>query len=309
MRPILSICIPTYNRVDILRNTIDSIYRDVDDNLINEFEVVVTDNSKEHATQSLMKEYDYSNLHYYITSCEGFKNSFYALAYGKGEYLKLNNNYTMFQQGTLKAIVHYLKSIQSTKSPIIYTNGLLFYNRIIEYKSLDDYMYGLSYFCSWSAGYGMWKEDFDKIKNRVLLDKYFPQTSLLLTQDYKNSFIINDLCLFKDQHIPRKGGYNIFKVFSVDLLNLLIGALEKGTISESTYRRIKNELLYKYLSVRYFKTAIAKLDNFEKSNIKENITIHYSCRQYYGMIVVALFAPIINIYRKTRRLLFENIAY
>lgn len=50
----------------------------------------------------------------------------------------------------------------------------------------------------------MWKADFDKVKDSVVLDKYFPQTSLLLTQDYKCQFILDDRNLFADQHVPKK---------------------------------------------------------------------------------------------------------
>ena len=43
MNPILSICIPTYNRLDILRNTIASIYADLDGVCMDDFEVVISD--------------------------------------------------------------------------------------------------------------------------------------------------------------------------------------------------------------------------------------------------------------------------
>ena len=54
MAPVLSICIPTYNRLDILRNTILSIYADLEDVSMEDFEVVVSDNSKEHTTQPII---------------------------------------------------------------------------------------------------------------------------------------------------------------------------------------------------------------------------------------------------------------
>lgn len=296
--PILSICIPTYNRLDILRNTIASIYADLDGVELDDFEVVISDNSKEHTTQPVVAEFDFKNLHYNITECEGFKNSFYALSYGKGEYLKLNNNYTMFRRGTLKLLISQLKKMKATQTQVIYTNGLRQKKTFIQYNSFDDYMFGLSYFSSWSAGYGMWKDDFDRVKDYVELDKYFPQTSLLLSQDYKKSFALDDRVLFEDQHVPKKGGYNIFKVFSVDFVSLIMGAYSSRKISERTYKKIKSDLLYQYLSVRYFKTVIARLDNFEHTNIRQSITTNYSLFQYYFMLLVALFTPLLVFKRK-----------
>lgn len=300
MNPILSICIPTYNRLDILRNTISSIYSDLDGVSLDDFEVVVSDNSKEHTTQPVIEEFKYENLHYYPTDCEGFRNSFFALSYGKGDYLKLNNNYTMFRKGSLRILIEQLKSLKHNKCQVIYTNGLRKIKDVAYYDTFDSYMSGLSYFCSWSAGYGMWREDFERVKNNVEIDKYFPQTSLLLSQSYKYDFAIDDRSLFEDQHVPKKGGYNIFKVFSIDFLNLIHGAYAYGTISEKTYKKIKRDLLYKYLSVRYFKTVIARLDNFEHTGIKKNITVYYAKWQYILMLLVAVCTPLIVIYRKIR---------
>lgn len=298
MNPILSICIPTYNRLDILRDTIASIYADLDGVSMDDFEVVISDNSKEHTTQPVADEFHFDNLHYHITECEGFKNSFYALSYGKGDFLKLNNNYTKFRKGTLKTLIGQLKELKKSRSQVIYTNGLRQKKKVIFYESFDEYMFGLSYFCSWSAGYGMWKSDFDKVKEFVELDRYFPQTSLLLSQDYKKSFVLDDRVLFEDQYVPKKGGYNIFKVFSVDFVTLINQAFKEKKLSRKTWLKIKSDLLYKYLSVRYFKTVIARLDSFEHTDVKQSITTYYTKWQYYVMLLVACFTPIIVLKRK-----------
>ena len=42
----LSICIPTYQRIEITRNTIKSIYADLDGVSFDEFEVILSDNDK-----------------------------------------------------------------------------------------------------------------------------------------------------------------------------------------------------------------------------------------------------------------------
>lgn len=300
MKPILSICIPTYNRQDILRNTIFSIYNDLEGVEMSDFEVVISDNSKEQSSKIIVAEFNYNNLYYYPTNCEGFENSFYAMSYGKGDYLKLNNNYTMFKKGTLKTLISQLKTLKAIQSQVIYTNGLRGLKKVISYDNFDDYMSGLSYFSSWSAGYGMWKSDFDIVKNTIKLDKYFPQTSLLLTQSHKYNFTLDDRCLFEDQFVPKKGGYNIFKVFSIDYLNLINNAFRENKISRGTFKLIKKDLLYKYLSVRYFKTVIAHLDNFEHTNIKKSILTYYSKKQYYIMLFIAICTPFIVFYRKIR---------
>ena len=57
--PILSICIPTNNRVDILRKTLNSIFaQHVSSDL---FEVCVSDNSRTDETKKLIQE-EFSNI-------------------------------------------------------------------------------------------------------------------------------------------------------------------------------------------------------------------------------------------------------
>lgn len=65
-------------------------------------------------------------------------------------------------------------------------------------------------------------------------------------------------------------------------------------------------MLLKYLSVRYFKTVLMKMDNFEKSNIKNNIEIYYSHIDYYMMVFFALFSPLFFLKSKIRISLFNK---
>lgn len=295
--PYLSICIPTYNRLDIMENTLSSIYANIEGIEINDFEVVISDNSPDHSTEYLIEKFHYPNIKYIVTTCEGFLNSFHVLENGKGMYLKLHNNYTMFCPGTLFKMIKEIKENVKEKPVIFHTNGMKQKGKIFEYKSFDNFMYNLSYFSSWSTGFGIWRDDFEKIK-KIQIDIMFPQTSLLLEQYNKSSYILNDNLLFKNQNVPKKGGYNIFKVFSVDYISLIEQSFLKKRISNNTFNRIKNDLLFNYLSVRFFKTIIAKLDNFDTDNIKQNIKIYYSSFSYYKMVALSLFSPFRFLIRK-----------
>lgn len=298
--PYLSICIPTYNRLEILRNTLNSIYSDLNDVNMDDFEVVISDNSPDSSTRGIKEKFNYPNLHYVETKCDGFLNSYFAMTYGKGKYLKLHNNYAKLQKGTLKNLIDAIKNNMDEKPFFFFTNGEKLKGRVINYFSFDEFMAGLSYYSSWSTGFGMWRSDFEKYK-RIELDSMFPQTSLILTQIYKKKYILNDCKLFEDQYIPKKGGYNIFKVFSVGYIRLIKTSFDNGYISKKTFELIKKDLLYKYISVRYFKTVIFKLDTFDKDDIKKNISVYYSCLEYYLMIIISLFTPLRVIIRKIMR--------
>lgn len=302
--PYLSICIPTYNRLEILKKTLDSIYSDLADVDLADFEVVISDNEPNHSTKIIIDQFHFDNLHYYPTTSSGFLNSFDVLKLGSGKFLKLHNNYTMLRKGSLKKMIADVQANSIEKPVLFFTNGLRQNGKAERFDTYEAFMYGLSYWSSWSSGFGIWKEDLEKIMNVVEVNNYFPQTSLLMTHTQKSNYIINDIPLFDNQDIPKKGGYNIFTVFSVDYVSLIEGAYIRKEISKKTFDKIKIDLLLDYISVRYFKTVIARIDNFKKNDIKKSIEIHYSTFMYYVMIITALFAPIKTLIRKIKVFFF-----
>lgn len=299
-KPLLSLCIPTFNRLEILDKTLESIYSDLEGVSLEDFEVVVSDNEPHQSSKSIVAKFEYNNLHYYPASCEGFLNSYFVLKQGNGLFLKLHNNYTMLRKGTLKSMIDEIKNYENTKPALFYTDGMKQVGKIKTFKTFDSFLNDLSYFSSWSTGFGIWKEDFDSCSDDIEINKYFPQTTLLLTQVNKSEYIINDKLLFENQNIPKKGGYNIFKVFSVDYIELIEQALKKSNITKKTFEKIKSDLLYNYISVRYFKTVIMRMDNFEKTDIKKNLKIYYTETSYYLMVIIAFLSPLKFAIRKMK---------
>lgn len=294
----LSICIPTFQRIDITRKTITSIYSDLEGVNIDEFEVIVSDNDVSESSRCFEKEFTYKNFHYYQTKCEGFLNSYYVLGYGNGLFLKLHNNYTMLRPGALKYMIDEVKRYERKKSLMFFTNGLLGVKKKNEYDSFNLFMNNLSYFSSASTGFGIWRDDYEMIKDTVKINKWFPQTSMLLLFNKKNEYILNDLVIFKDQKVPKKGGYNPYKVFGIEYLTIIKKSLDDGNISEKTFDKIKKRLLRDYLASRYFKTVIAHMDKFEHDNIRKHLNVYYSSNDFFVLLWYAFLAPIKHLKKK-----------
>ena len=302
-QPLISICIPTFKREDILRITLDSIYADLEGIDLSDFEVVVSDNDPEQACKGVVEELCRENLFYYPTRCEGFLNSFYVLSYGKGEFLKLHNNQITLKSGALRIMIESVKEYRRDHTMFIFTNGNLLSNKVKRCEGFDSFINELSYFCSWSSGYGMWKEDYDKVKDCIKVDKYFPQTSLLLSQYYNQDFAVDDRPLYGGQKVQKKGGYNTYEVFGVCLLDLLNQSLSEQHISVKTFQKVKKELLFDYLAPCYFKTVIIKYDNFDHTNIKKHLSKYYSLNDYCLMILVSFFTPLRQLVKKISKVL------
>lgn len=293
-QPIISICIPTFKRKDILKKTIDSIYTDAIQNNIdfNEFEIIISDNDPEHEIEGLIKEYSYSNIYYFKSQCQGFMNSYEVLKYGNGEFLKLLNSQSCFNSGTLGKLISLIKQNNIEKPIILHTNGMLNIKDLRTYKEFDSFMNHSSYYTSWSNGFGIWKKDFTTLPINLTLNGMFPHTSLLfsITKE-KRMYIIDDRVLFKMQRIHKKGGHNMFKSFSVDFTSLIHQLYIENNITQKTYEKIKKELIKKFFPHLYFKNQIIKVDRYDYTDFRKNLKQFYKTTDYYIIVALALLYP------------------
>jgi glycosyltransferase involved in cell wall biosynthesis len=283
----LSICIPTKGRLEILKNTLDSIYSDYEGNY-EEFEVVISDNSKDGLLPQMLAAYNHHpNIVYEKTTSEGFLNSINALKIGKGQFLKLHNDYTKFKEGALAEMLSFIKREATLKPLIFFSNFEKGNNNIIGFNSFDSFIYDLSFLNTWSTGFAIWKEDFDKY-SKIEVNKIFPHTSLLLFQHEKKSFVINDIFLFNNQDVNKKGGYNLFNAFAVQYLRMVEDCLKQNLITLQTFKHIKHDLFKNFLVIWYYNTKVATNQyTFDLSGIKASIKVFYSEAQYYKMIALA----------------------
>jgi len=299
----ISICIPTKGRLETVKRTLDSIFADTDVDY-NDFEVVLSDNSDNDELKNLLKEYQqYPNIVYGKTSVEGFYNSISALQMGKGSLLKLHNDYTRFNNNSLRRMIAFVKSYVSEKPYIYFSNNELNCRDIQFYDSFDDFNYHLSFLGTWSTGFAIWKEDFDKCPQNNL-NRIFPHTQLLFEQYYKKTFLINDESLFSNEIIYTKGGYNLFNGFAVQYLAMVEKSFQEKHLSKRTFEHIKGDLFKRFLIVWYYNVKIAKNSyTYDLSGIKNSILKYYSVSEYYYMIGRAYFLAFL---KKIKKLLLRR---
>lgn len=300
--PLISICIPANGRIEYVRNTLNSIYSEK--NLLecneNDFEVIISDNDPNMSLEILLKEFRYSNFKYFYTPCEGFMNSYFALTYAKGEFLKLHNSQEIFKKESLLSIINFIKLYRISKPCIFFTSGFLNIGGLVDYERFDDFMSDLSYWSSWSNGFGMWKEDFNSIKENIEMNNLFPHTSLFLTQFSKKTFVINDRPLFRTQFVKKRGGHNKFQAFSIEYPSLIQNSFDKNQISFKTKNKIFKDILYNYLPLLYFNVKIAKRETFTAADFKKNIKVYFPKGSYWIVCGLSLISPVKIIWRKIR---------
>ncbi len=124
-RPVLSICIPTYNRAKYLRECLDSIVLQITPKeIFEQIEIVIADNASTDNTTQIVKEYQdkFSNIIYFRNETNiGFDRSFTKLIEkATGKYCLSLGDDDAFFEGSIPLI---LKKIENSNTPFFGLNN------------------------------------------------------------------------------------------------------------------------------------------------------------------------------------------
>jgi glycosyltransferase involved in cell wall biosynthesis len=204
--PLLSICIPTFKREKIVKQLLESIIiQDADKEM---YEVCITDNSETDETKDLVEKYfsHVPNLRYKKVFCKGFLNSVEALHFGKGKYLKLHNDYSIFEEGAISKMIAQIQDAIRSNSYIFFSFGAVKDVQGMDtFSSYDDFMRSISYQATWSSAFGIWKSDLERIDLEGIKPNYmYPHTSYLhRIMNYEN-YIVDNNYYAKNAELKKK---------------------------------------------------------------------------------------------------------
>lgn len=262
-RPILSICIPTYNRSNYLKQTLDSYVNNKA--FDEEVEIVISDNASEDDTREMVSHYMelYPNIRYFRNDVNLVdKNMSLAMDRGSGHYLKLMNDNLLITEEGLQYLKDSIKEEISNKTPILFTNGIIFNKKkpdCVRCNKFDDLVENISYVVTAIMILGSWKEDWDRVKDkqkyaelRLCQDDWIYQIMankermLLYTGSYCKYLVLDKKC---------RTGYNWFEVHVTNYYKILQPYIDRGLVSEKALHRdrvvyLKNlntQIVMKYL--------------------------------------------------------------
>lgn len=306
-KPVISLCIPTDGTIKWVIPVIRSIYsQEVDNDL---FEVIITDNGEESNLGKAIQTFNYPNLKYYKSDYSGFTNQIFALKQGNGIFRKMLNHRSCILSGKLQAMINIINHYKDSRPIIYFSDNRLESNKtIIECDNYDEFVSNLHYWISWSAGVGVWYDDIPVFEG-LNPNSTFPHICMILDirQDSK-CVIWNEV--YQDM-LPDigKGGYNFFNAFAVVFLDIMQSYERRNKISQSCYKTIKKQL-FTFLTENYFSEVLypSTIHNYDLSNIRKSITVHYSNRGYLSLITNASFIYLIRGFRKIFKLLHIKLS-
>jgi glycosyltransferase involved in cell wall biosynthesis len=300
---LLSICIPTFNRAVVLKKSIESIVlqKEFDQSV----ELVISDNCSDDDTYKVVELFQkkYPNVRYNRNdeNIGAENNIFKVLRFGNGKFLKLANDYSIFKDGSLKLILDIIKQHESDHSVICFSNKRInLTEEIIDCEDFNEFISKVSYVTTWILCFGIWKTEFDLIINGTFKQYDFPHLDLLL-RNLKLGFkpVIFNKLFISNQTLPIQGGYNIFKTFIQNYLDLLSQYVGENQILKSTYIKEKRKLLFDFIYPWYCTVVIDKNKsyNFYHVGFKTYLIRYFNIRDIF------VFASITLTYRIKRLLI------
>ncbi len=281
--PLISFCIPTYNRAIILEKTLNNLYDQIgsDDN----FEIIVVDNCSTDGTENLALNFQkkYQSFNYFRNSENlGFdENINLCLSFAKGIAVKPLNDYALLSQNAIPYLKQIVLDNLSEKPAIFLLNGLQKLNSdVLEIQSLKEFIDVTSFWGCWLSGGLFWKDDlnlFSPIKLRNFIGRDFFHFELYLSiVSNKSDVRIYNRVLFINQQVSNKGGYNFFKVFTTHYLGILKYYLDLGFIDTVTFTEEKRRLFKSHLLPYIIELKVKKRFNFDTKGAWSYIRSSYS---------------------------------
>jgi protein O-GlcNAc transferase len=293
--PILSLCIPTFNRAACLKKSLDSIVCKSVFLETSEVEVVISDNCSTDETEIVAMFFasKYPEKIKYIRHASNIGavlNFEHLLSQGSGQFLKLMNDNLMIQEGFLEEVLKVIKATSAEKPLIFLTNGNKFENNLIRLAAdLNEFVCDASYFTTWIGAFGIWREDFKRLPDfSRYAESQLTQTDVLfrLVSSGKRVVILFDQ-YFASQDVGRKGGYNIAEVFGKNYLSLLKYYLEVGLLNKEVYENEKKEVLLKHILPYFFNDG----NDFQRTGFFVHMKDYVNDDYFYEAVEKVMLKP------------------
>lgn len=248
-KPLVSLCIPTYNRVDALKRCVKSIVGNKYYNP-NDVEIVISDNCSTDGTQayvqSIVTNKDYNVV--YNRNKEnigGDLNFIKVLTVANGDFKKLVNDYCLYTEDGLCFLLDTVRKYRQSRTLLFFSVREKEPFSFIECGDMDAFVKATGTDVSWISSYGFWTEDFENLEDKViLLESKFMQVDWIFRLIKKKG--ISVVCYggltswgeMKTKH----GDYNFVQLFTKSFPNLYVPYVDSEDITPSTFETLMKRL-------------------------------------------------------------------
>lgn len=287
MDKILSLCFPTYNRDWCMKEQITRLSK-CSKNVLDRIEIIISDNCSTDDTEIIVHnamlngfECIYNRNNENLGMDGNFVTCF---KMAKGKYVWLLGDDDFILPDALEKIVNKLSINKDYGLVHIYMNNKFSQLDFVEYCENNEYVKTISYYSTLISSNIVMTKYVPFIDFEKYMGTWFTLMPLYITALAKENtnLLINFDTFEYAKDWKRNGGYNYFKVFADNYLNIWKDYLEKGVITESTYKFLKKDSFSALLAGPIFMYLIyGKSGNYSNDNAWKILFKNYGGNLYF----------------------------
>lgn len=286
MKPILSICIPTYNRSEYLDKTIATI-TEIDEFKCGKIEIVVSDNCSTDTTRQIMSKYSgFENIIYNRNEQNILdKNFIRAIKLGHGLVRKLWNDTLIMNPNWARYVCSKLENISTSNSALFFTNKGKY--EILS-MDVDEFIDTERELVTWIGGFAVWENQCEildedgaslSLWQTVQIFKFLKKTSVVT--------VINGDMATINAVKKKNVSYGIYKVFYHNFIEIILrNQLLENIITIKTYEHVRRAMLYEFFSHMIIDLEMGDAYDGDllyssSETLKEDLHLKYCDEEYY----------------------------
>lgn len=252
-KPLLSICIPTYNRCEYLKNSLNSIIcqKEFQNGRV---EIVISDNASTDDTEKLGRDYAsrFKNIRYFRNQENVHDKNFpLALSRGTGVYRKLSNDCAIYGFSSLAYMCKVIQQYTGTDIPLYWldSKGKKLKKEIVECKDFDHFANMVSVYPTWIMPFGIWESECEDITSDLSgceLQIWQCKRIYEMVAAKGKALIINRRLFYMQEISGKDMSYGLYQVLHLNQLSVLNIYVQNGLVSKETYEMVRKDSLYRF---------------------------------------------------------------
>jgi glycosyltransferase involved in cell wall biosynthesis len=249
---LVSFCIPTYNRAEVLEICIQSIVNQK--SFTDSVEIVISDNASTDSTKKIVEKYKLkypNNIIYHRNEVNiGMEENFIsALDLGNGKLLRLINDYSIIADNYLDKLTNYILQNKEEESVLFFMNETK-EQESIKFFCLDDFLKKVTFWTTWIGTFSIWQSDYQEIDNKKKYLGLLFFHNMLLFDVFRSK---RKVTIYYDNFLSispfvKNSDYNFINIFVGNYIGEILYNLRKNKeINISTYWYVKTVFCYKFL--------------------------------------------------------------
>lgn len=288
-QPLLSICIPTYNRAKYLKTSLERFRKAITPEM--DIELLISDNCSPDETSIVVEEaIDNGLMCTYIRNGKNLGadgNFLQCFHKSKGKYIWLCGDDDFLLPEKLKPLYDLLTSGEYGLIELN-TNPSKFNLSPKVMTDVGDFLSEVHVWITFVSGNIFRKEVVPMIDGEKYKESFLIQTPYFLTSATLGlpNVMYYPQVLETGADSANNGGYNLFQVFCENLLSMIHDKVDEGKLTERQFKSIKKSIFCKWMISFYILFFIRHdYGTFKMENAKEILLKWYGGEPYYYIAI------------------------